>query len=326
MKYGNVTGVTKPISRLVQGTVMVGANNADYSFELLDGVFERGCNTFDTAHVYGSGDNERGVGAWIRSRGIREQVVILAKGAHPYGGKPHRVTPEDITTDLYETLERLGTDYVDLYVLHRDDPSYPVRSIVEILNQHLHAGLIKAFGGSNWTHERLQQAKDYALAAGLVPFAVSSPNYSLAEQIKEPWGGCVTISGPNNAEARLWYEENQMPVFAWSSLAGGFFSGRLNRNNLETFEEYLDKLAVECYANEPNFERLERAQQLGEKKGLTIPQVATAWVMSGPLNVFALVGCRSADEFRANAAALDVRLTAEERAWLDLGGQENQAN
>ncbi len=107
-------------------------------------------------------------------------------------------------------------------------------------------------------------------------------------------------------------------MFTWSSLAGGFFSGRLRRDNIDTFESYLDKLAVTSYASDDNFKRLERAQQLGEEKGLSIPQMATAYVMSQPLNIFALVGCQSAEEFEANAKAADVRLTEAECAWLDL--------
>ncbi len=84
-------------------------------------------------------------------------------------------------------MRRLGTDYLDLYVLHRDDPSVPVGPIVEALTAHKKAGRIGAFGGSNWTHERMQEANEYARVNDLTPFAVSSPNFSLAEQYKEPW-------------------------------------------------------------------------------------------------------------------------------------------
>src|SRR5688500_17769464 len=116
MKYGHIDGVENPISRLVQGTVMVSSERLDECFELLDGVFELGGNAFDTAHVYGSGDNERTVGQWVNSRGVRENVVILGKGAHPYGGR-NRVTPADISQDIAESLERFGFEKIDLYLL-----------------------------------------------------------------------------------------------------------------------------------------------------------------------------------------------------------------
>lgn len=317
MLYGNVPGVEKPVSRLVQGTVPVGTKELEKSFALLDAVLEQGGNTFDTAHVYGGGDNERAFGKWIADRGVREKVVILAKGAH-HNQDRKRVTPYDIAADLHDSLARMQVEYVDLYVLHRDDPDVPVGPIVEALNHWKNEGLIRAFGGSNWSHARLVAAKDYAQERGLTPFAASSPNFSLAAQIKEPWSGCVTISGPANEEARAWYEKTQMAVFAWSSLAGGFFSGRINRDNIASFDDYFMKLAVECYANEENFERLDRAQKLGEEKGLTLPQVAMAYVMSQPINLFALVGCNNGEEFAANARALELKLTQHECAWLDL--------
>jgi len=109
-----------------------------------------------------------------------------------------------------------------------------------------------------------------------------------------------------------------MPLFTWSSLAGGFFSGRIRRENMSQQVEYLDKLAVESYASEDNFERLGRAEQLAAEKGLTIPQIATAYVMSAPMNIFALIGSRTPEEFRANLAASALRLTPEEMAWLEL--------
>ncbi len=317
MQYGHIPGIARPVSRLVQGSVMVTTHDLDGSFRLLDAVFALGCNTFDTAHVYGQGDNERAMGRWVHARGNREQVVIIGKGAH-HNADRKRVTPFDITADLFDSLARFRFDYIDLYLLHRDDPSVPVGPIVETLNEHRAAGRIRAFGGSNWSHERIAEANAYAAAHGLTPFVASSPNFSLAEQYREPWEGCVSISGPQHAAARAWYAEHRMPLFTWSSLAGGFFSGRLRRDNLDTFEEYLDRLAVHSYAGEENFRRLDRAQQLGDAKGLSIPQIALAYVMSQPLDIYALVGCRTPEEFAANVVAADTRLTPDECAWLDL--------
>ena len=85
MKYGKVQGVDKPVSRLVLGTMIINANEQPRSSELLDAAFELGCTTFDTAHVYGGGNSERGLGVWMRERGNREKVVILSKGAIPNG-------------------------------------------------------------------------------------------------------------------------------------------------------------------------------------------------------------------------------------------------
>ncbi|GAB4110626.1 MAG: hypothetical protein Fur005_12290 [Roseiflexaceae bacterium] len=317
MQYGHIEGVSKPISRLVQGSVMMSTKEYERGAELFDAVLELGGNCFDTAHVYGNGDVERAFGRWVAERGVRDKIVIIGKGAH-HNQDRKRVTPYDISADIHDTLARMKVDFLDIYLLHRDNPEVPVGPIVEVLNEHKAAGRIGIFGGSNWSYQRITEANEYAAAHGLVPFSASSPNFSLADQINPPWEGCISISGPSRKDARDFYVANQMPLFTWSSLAGGFFSGRLRRDNIDTFETYLDKLAVYSYASEENFQRLDRVQQLADEKGMTIPQIATAYIMSQNLNIFALVGCQTREEFAANVAAADLRLTPEESAWLDL--------
>ncbi|MBN1564164.1 MAG: aldo/keto reductase [Anaerolineae bacterium] len=163
MHYGQLPGIDQPISRLVQGTAMLTRDNLDASFSLLDGVLALGGNTFDNAYVYGHGDTERIFGEWLNERGVRDQVVILTKGAH-HNEDRHRVTPYDIASDLFDSLARFKTDFIEMFVLHRDDPTQPVGPIIDVLNQYQREGLIGAFGASNWTHDRIQAANDYAAA------------------------------------------------------------------------------------------------------------------------------------------------------------------
>jgi len=321
MEYGAVAGIDKPVSRLVQGTIPLTESDVPGSLALLDAVYEHGCRTFDTAHGYGGGACERVLGQWVNSRGVRDDIVILDKGAHPYDGRV-RVTPDDITSDLHESLQRMHLDYVDLYVLHRDNSEVPVGPIVEVLNGHKRAGKIGEFGGSNWSTARIAEANAYAAGNGLDPFTISSPNFSLAVQVKPPWEGCLSISGPAGEEERGWYVEARMPIFPWSSLAGGFFSGRFRRDNRDTFDSYLDKLCVESYCSEENFRRLDRVEELGARYGLSIPQVAMAYIMSQPIDVFALVGCRTGDEFAMNTAVLGQKLNGDELDWVDLRSGE----
>jgi aryl-alcohol dehydrogenase-like predicted oxidoreductase len=195
----------------------------------------------------------------------------------------------------------------------------PVGPIVEALNEHQAAGQIGAFGGSNWSHNRIAEANEYASKCGLTPFVASSPNFSLAQWVREPWTECVTITGQAHYTAREWYAQTQLPLFSWSSLAGGFFSGRFTRHNLNTFQDSLDKVCVNTYCVEENFQRLDRAQMLALQKGVTLTQIALAYVMSQPMNLFALVGCRSGEEFRANAAAFEITLSPQESVWLESG-------
>src|SRR5438874_4289950 len=110
--------------------------------------------------------------------------------------------------------------------MHRDDPEIPVGAFVECLNEHLRAGRIRAFGGSNWSPERLQQANDYAREHGLAGFAASSPNLCLAVWNEPQWEGCVSAS---DKASRAWYAQSQMPLFSWSSQARGFVTGRFRK-------------------------------------------------------------------------------------------------
>jgi aryl-alcohol dehydrogenase-like predicted oxidoreductase len=305
---------------------MIDSEEQERSFDLLDEVYALGCTSFDTAHQYARGDSERTVGRWVNERGVREEVVIIGKGAH-HNEDRRRVTPFDITADLFDSLARFRFGYIDLYLLHRDDPSVPVRPIVKVLNEHASEGRIRAFGASNWTHERIEEANEYARENDLQPFVASSINFSLAEQVKEPWPGCLSIGGVRGRAAREWYARSGMPLFAWSSLAGGFFSGRFSRDNVDSFEEGLDRVCAEAYGHEENFERLDRVRLLAQEKGLTVSQLAQlalAYVMNQPLNVFAIVGHNSGEEFRANAEASEVGLTSEELAWLDLRSEDRR--
>jgi aryl-alcohol dehydrogenase-like predicted oxidoreductase len=110
-----------------------------------------------------------------------------------------------------------------------------------------------------------------------------------------------------------------MPLFVWSPLASGFFSGRFRRDNLHSFgEREWDEVAVRSYASEPNFERLDRAGRLASGKGLTAADIALAYVMNQSMNTFAVVGPHSAGKFKANLDASEVQLTPQEMDWLDL--------
>ncbi|MCY3934720.1 MAG: aldo/keto reductase [Chloroflexi bacterium] len=293
------------------------------AFRLLDAVYEQGCRVLDTAHVYGDGANERRVGRWLKARGRREEMVILAKGAH-HSEQRRRVTPADITADLSDSLARFQTEQLDLYLLHRDDPRQPVGPIVECLHEHAEAGRIGAYGGSNWTTARLQEANDYAAANGLRPFVAGSPNFSLAEQFDAPWPGCVSVSGDGRACDLAWYRDAGVALFAWSSLAGGFFSGRVDVADAKKRpaatadgEEGWRERCLRVYGHERNWRRQARARDLAAAKGLSLAQVALAYVLSQEGAVFPLVGCQSGAEFAECVAALAVKLTAAELRWLE---------
>lgn len=318
MEFGNIEHVTKPVSRLVHGAIMLRVEEQDHWFTVLDALYETGCRAWDSAHNYSGGDSERVLGAWMDARRNRDEIVILTKGCHHTADR-RRVTPYDISTDLHTSFARLKTDYIDIYVLHRDDPEVPVGPIVEELNKYHEAGRIGAFGGSNWKPHRIAEANEYAEKHGLKPFTVSSPNFSLAEQFDEPWADCFTISGPQNADDRAWYVDQNMPLFTWSSLAQGFFSGRITRANWESVKDDFPEPVSRCYAHEANFKRMDRVEELAKEKDMTVPQIALAYTIQNPgLDVYALIGTFTGAEFTENLKALEVKLTPEEIEWLDL--------
>jgi predicted dehydrogenase/aryl-alcohol dehydrogenase-like predicted oxidoreductase len=303
MRYGQIPHVNKPVSRLIMGCD--NAPNLPHAAVMYDDYFEKGGNTFDTAYVYGGGMHERYLGAWMKIRGVREQCVVIVKGAHT-----PNCDPASITRQLKESLERQQHDYADIYIMHRDNLDIPVSEFVDVLNDHVKAGRIRAFGGSNWTLERVDAANAYAKSKGLQGFDVVSNNFSLARMIDPVWAGCVAASDP---QSRAWFEQTQIALLSWSSQARGFFiPERSAPDKLD------DKELVRCWYSEDNFKRQARAFELAKKKNVHPINIAAAYVLNQPFPTFALIGPRTLAETRSSLAALEVELTEHERKWLNL--------
>jgi len=318
MEYETIAGIDKPVSRIVQGVVMMNAQEKDERFALLDAVLAAGINAFDSAHVY---NTDQKFGEWVNERGVREKIVLQDKCAH-HNSWRRRVTPYDITADLHDLLVQLEFEYIDLYVMHRDDPAQPVEPIVEVMNEHIQAGLIRAYGGSNWSHERVAEANEYAAQRGLVPFAVSSPHFSLAEMIEEPWDNCLSIAGAAGAAARRWYAEHDVTLMPWSTLCGGFWSGRYDRAAIEAAPDDSREIPIRCYRSAENVKRLDRAWEMANEKSITLPQLVIAYSLNQPLRLHPLVAAWKPEEVGANVKALEIKLTEAEMAWLDLRSDE----
>ncbi|MDY1004790.1 aldo/keto reductase [Curtobacterium sp. CFBP9011] len=302
MTYGQLPGIDKRVSRLVMGV----DNQPDlaHASAIFDHFVEQGGTVFDTGYVYGGGVLEGRLGAWIRNRGIREDVVVITKGAHtPY------CDPESLTRQLLESLERQGTEYADVYMMHRDNPDIPVGEFVDVLDEHRRAGHIRVFGGSNWTPARFDEANAWAAANGKYGFEVLSNHFGLAEALDVPWAGCEHVT---DAASKQWLEERQVPLLPWSSQARGFFTGRARPDDTSDAE------LVRCYYSDANFERLRRAEELGAQYGVPATAIALAYVLHQPFPTFPLFGPRTIAEARSSMLGLTVDLTPEQVAWLDL--------
>lgn len=301
MTTGTVPYLDKPVSRIVCGTDFLMGAAPSQTFPALDAYWQAGGRTFDTAHCYGANTNV--FAAWTGSRGVRDEVIYFDKGCHP--SSRARVTYEDMKSDILQNHDRLSREYTDFFVLHRDDPAVPVGEIVDWLNEFKESGLIGVFGGSNWHHTRIAAANEYAEKNGKQGFSLNNPNLTLAENVVPLWGGCLTI----DEEGRRWHAESGLPLFAWSSTARGYFAGTD------------DAEVLRAYDSETNRARRARAEELGVKYGMSAVQIALAWTLCQPGNIFALCGLRTVDNVKQNVAVTELKLTPEELRYLEFGAE-----
>jgi aryl-alcohol dehydrogenase-like predicted oxidoreductase len=309
-----------PIPRVILGTSSLGsvapdlvvpASARERVFRYLDSMLETGCFALDIAASYQLGGTERVIGRWIESRRNRDRLFLITKGGHPYPlVEPHRLTPKALSEDLQASLRRLKTDRVDLYLLHRDDPTTPLESILESLVSFQRRGDIGAWGVSNWAHDRIRALDALARAAGVPSVVASSPHFSLAEWTSTPWKGCVSIAGEGNRDARAFYEATQLPVLAWSPLGRGFFSAPGGGR---------DEGGV--YGGPTNAGRRQRTETLATKYEVTPTQIALAYLFGQPFPVFAVVAASTAEKMRNNLEAARLRLEPSELRWLASGDQ-----
>jgi aryl-alcohol dehydrogenase-like predicted oxidoreductase len=311
MKTISIPNVKLPVSQLIMGSDYFTPERFDEVSDILDAYVEIGGNTIDTAFIYCGGKSEEAIGLWVEQRRNRESINLWTKGAHPTKDGP-RVNRQAIEEELLISLERLRTDYVDLYALHRDDPQVPVGVIIDALNEHVEAGRIRAFGVSNWTHQRIQEANEYAAKNGLAGIAFSSPNLSLAKAKEPYWTGCVSA----DADTLAWHTKTQLPLFSWSSQARGFFTGRFTPENRE------DPDLVRVFYSDDNWERYRRAEQLAKEKQVETIQIALAYVLNQPFPTGAIIGPKNRKEMLSCAAGAAIELTPEEIAWLDLSADQ----
>jgi len=308
IKKSNLTGIEKELSRLVFGCD--NQSDSNHAFAMFDHFYLSGGNVFDTAYIYNNGKSDGYLGRWVNSRGLREEVVVLGKGAHTPDCYPGKIRPQ-----LEESLERMGSDYLDIYCLHRDNLDVPVSEFIDALSELKDEGLINVFGGSNWSLPRFKEAIDYANKNNKTPFSMLSNNFSLARMLEPVWPGCFSCS---EEDYKAYLEENQIAIFPWSSQARGFF---LESQEFQGLQHVADPNKGEqdrVWANKDNLERRRRCFQMAQEKGLEPIQVSLAFVLNQPFPTFPLIGARNLFETESSLQALDLDLSLEEISWLDL--------
>eukprot|EP00041_Stephanoeca_diplocostata_P007068 m.97566 g.97566 ORF g.97566 m.97566 type:complete len:344 (-) comp16710_c0_seq3:400-1431(-) len=336
MDYGKIKGLEKRISRIVFGTLFL--HNAEDPKALLDAVWSTGCNAFDCAAVYGNGRCEELLGEWLRSCGHpRDEIVVITKGGCHGQEKlwSANISPSEIRRDLTNSLRSINVAYVDVFMLHRDDPSVPVKDVVDMMHDFHEEGLFRVWGVSNWEQPRLQAAIEYSTSCNKTAPVCDSLQMSLAYPSRPVWPDTQYM----RQDARAWYQTSGVAVLAWECLAKGFMTGKWAREdgararalheNPETIAhlhptgdtaaEWRELQLVTAYCTEENFERRDRLQIAAKAEGATMSQIALKYVASQPFESFVLVGTSKVAHFVENAGGGSNMFSPEQVQWLESG-------
>ena len=317
MRYDTLPGTRKKASVIALGTAWYGSDiPEERSFLLLDTYVELGGNFVDTAHSYmrwggrGEAKSELTIGKWLQGQD-RKSVLIGTKGADM------GMDEETISRQIFESLDRLGTDTIDFYWLHADDPKVPVGEILGWLNRWTDEGLIRAFGCSNWRVPRVRGAAEYAALHAIRGFAASQIGWSLARMRPEALSGGGQVF--MDEDTFSYHRQTGLPTVVYSSQAGGFFAGKYDPETPTPKTEPNPNI-VRCFGSDENYARLAAVKKMAADKGCTPNQLALAYLTNQPFPVFPIAGPNGVDQVRDTCGAGDIVLSAEECGELTCRG------
>jgi aryl-alcohol dehydrogenase-like predicted oxidoreductase len=298
-------GTEIEVSALCLGVAEIGVRQTEReAYYLLDYWVQHGGNGIDTARVYSDwipGEkhrSERIIGDWLKSAGAREQIVLVTKAGHPLfdGNWRVRLSPSELQEDLENSLETLGTDYIDVWFLHRDDQKIPVEQIIDTCDSFVRDGRVKALGAANWTAWRIRNANDYASRAGKAGFVATQLFWNLGSR---HYRDLEPTLQPMDADAELLHETADLVAMPYSSQAGGFFS-----NWLEGDEATRLKAGQSGYATRVNFEIAQLASKIAQANGVPVGAVVLAFLRAHSFKVVPIVGCGTPAHLTASIEAL----------------------
>lgn len=276
-------------------------------FRLFDIYFDAGGNCIDSARGYYGGKSEELIGRWQISRGIRNRILLCTKAGNslnPGVDSTPRLSYPDLEDDLNGTLKAFRTDCIDIFWLHRDDPSLPVEEIMESVNKFIKAGKVRMVGCSNWVPERIEAANNFAKENGMGGFLASQIRWSLAFP-----GADLSGEGlPNmDSDAYDWYAKHNFPVFAFSSQAMGFFA-KAAAGGLESLSDYLRG----TYITPDNLKRLENVKRYAAEHNTTVTAASLGYLLCNKVPSVAIITSKSPEQLQESLGAIDVEMTPEE--------------
>jgi len=303
------------VSNLCLGTMTFGAETDEAgSHAQLDRFVEAGGTLVDTADVYSSGTSEEIIGRWFADRpaDVTERVVLATKGRFPMSAEPNGLglSTRHLTRALDASLGRLGLEHVDLYQVHAFDAHTPLEETLRTLDGFIRAGKIGYYGFSNFTGWQLTKAVHLAAALNLAPPVTLQPQYSLLVREIE-WEIVPAV------------QDAGMGMLPWSPLGGGWLSGKYKRDERPAEATRLGdnpQRGMEAWdrrGTTQTWDVIEAVQSVAESRGVSMAEVALAWVTDRPGVTSTILGARTLEQLETNLAAADLHLTAEETARLE---------
>ncbi len=332
MKYLSVKtldGGELLISKIILGTASL--HNVykklgkEGTFEYIDRYRELGGDTIDTGRSYGGevdqihfGLNESIISDYMKSRNCEKDLKIITKGGFPdldvndiNNMTRFRITRDALLGDFYSSYDRLQKGPIDIWMLHRDDPSKPVSYIMDIVDEIAKTGLVRAIGVSNWSMDRILEANAYARSKGQAEFAISEIMWAYAYTDVVARND-KTLSIMNDKVYKE-YIEHPIPVVAFSSQARGLFS--MLYNGAYTWDEVPQK--CRWYAFPENETRWLKVKEYCDKTGYSPASVVLSYLTSNKIDCAPIIGCMTADEISDSLSNPDLTLTQEEIDWFD---------
>lgn len=314
MQYTVLGNTGLIVSRLSFGAMTFTAGNksigavykteADDANAMVRRALDAGINFFDTADAYAGGESETMLGKALKGR--RQELVITTKVGNRTGAGLVQtgLNRRHILGSIDESLRRLGTDYVDLYVAHREDPYTPLEETLAALDEVVRSGKARYLGFSNWSAWRVAAAMEIQKANGWATFTHGQMHYSLL--IRDIERDMIPVM-----------ERYGLGLTVWSPLVSGFLSGKYTRESLQEKDNRLSGFDIMPFDKEHGFRLVDKLREVSGNHRSSVAQVAIAWLLSKKIVSSVIVGASKPQQLDDNLAAAELHLAIDELAALD---------
>lgn len=278
----------------------------DEAHRVVERAYERGINYFDLADIYGQGEAERQMGL-ILKQFPRHTLVIASKAFWPMSAdvNDRGLSRKHLFESVEKSLQRLGTDYIDLYFCHRFDPETPVEETVRAMDDLVHQGKILYWGTSEWSAEQIAEAYDLCDKYGYYKPKAEQPQYSMLYR------------EPVESDVLPVVQSRGIGLVAWSPLAMGMLTGKYDQGVPEDSRFAREEWAKERYLNAANAERVRRLKPIADSLGVTRAQLALAWALRDENVSSVIIGATRAEQVDENVGAAEVTLTDDVLAAIE---------